>query len=195
MRNLLLLVGLLPVLVGAAEVYRWVDDEGQPHYSDRPREGAEIIVIPDAQTYSAPAQRTGRQRATTSSGRSTREAGEAAGYSNFEIVSPKQEEVLWNIGGELGVSLRARPDIRSGHAIYLILDGRAVQQLSRGRLQATLQEVVRGTHTLQAEVRDARGNSIARSAAVTFTVQQTSLQNPNNPNSPVSTPLATGPAG
>lgn len=185
MRIFMLLIALIPTVLVAAEVYRWVDDDGTVHYSDRPQEGAEVVVIEEAQTFSTPAPKTSRGASATSSGKADDADKEpAASYSNFEIVSPRQEEVLWNTGGQLNVSLRARPRIRSGHAIFLVMDGQEIQQLPRGRLQASLTDVVRGTHQLHAEVRDTGGNMLARSDTVQFTVQQTSIQNPNNPNRP-----------
>lgn len=184
-RVFLLLLAMLPAFVAATEVFRWVDDDGVVHYSDRPAEGAETVTIEEAQTFSAPAPRTsGTSQGTSSSSAADAAEKDAASYSNFEIVSPKQEEVLWNTGGELNVSLRARPRIQSGHSIFLIMDGQEVEQLQRGRMQARLNDVFRGTHTLHAEVRDNGGNTIATSDSVQFTVQQTSLQNPNNPNRP-----------
>jgi len=183
MRVLVLILVLLPALATATEVYRWVDNDGVVHYSDRPVEGAETIVIQEAQTFSTPAPRSS-SRTTTSSNAAAADQEAAATYSNLEIVSPKQEEVFWNIGGELSVSLSARPRIRSGHTIFLILNGQEVEQLPRGRMQIRLSDVVRGTHTLRAEVRDSGGNMLATSDSVQFTVQQTSLQNPNNPNRP-----------
>lgn len=180
MRINVLLVALLPAFVAAAEVYRWVDEDGVVHYSDRPQEGAETIVIREAQTFSTPAPRT-----PATSTESEEEAGDQApSYSNFEIVRPRQEEVFWNIGGELSVSLRAIPRIQAGHTIFLVMDGEEIQQLPRGRMQAMLSDVYRGTHTLHAEVRDKLGNTVAKSESVRFTVQQTSIQNPNRPGGP-----------
>lgn len=189
MRVLVLLVVLLPTLVTAAEVYRWVDDDGVVHFSDRPEEGAETVVIREAQTFSAPAPRAGSSAATSSGNAADDQIAaddqeEAPSYSNLEIVRPQQEEVFWNIGGELSVSLRAQPRIRGGHTVFLIMDGQEVAQLPRGRMQTRLSDVVRGTHNLHAEVRDGGGNTLATSDSVQFTVQQTSLQNPNNPNRP-----------
>jgi len=184
MRIFVLIFVLLPVFAVAAEVYRWVDDDGVIHFSDRPQEGAEMVIIPEAQTFSAPAPRTRSSSSNASSSQDAADQEDAPGYSNFAIVSPKQEEVLWNTGGELSVSLSARPRIRSGHTIFLIMDGQEVEQLPRGRMQVRLSEVFRGTHSLHAEVRDSGGNTLATSDSVQFTVQQTSLQNPNNPNNP-----------
>ena len=48
-------------------------------------------------------------------------------------------------------------------------------------LQATLTDVARGVHVLRAEVRDRTGTVVITSDPRTFVVQQTSIQNPNNP--------------
>ena len=182
MRIFVLLIALIPTVLTAAEVYRWVDDDGTVHYSDRPQEGAETIVIEEAQTFSTPAPRT--SSSVTTAKASDAEPEEADSYSDFAITNPRQEEVLWNIGGQLNVSLRARPRIKSGHTIFLFMDNQEVQQLPRGRMMASLTDVFRGTHQLHAEVRDRGGNTVARTETVQFTVQQTSIQNPNNPNRP-----------
>ena len=40
-RSILLVLGLLAATAALAqEAYRWVDEDGVVHYSDRPREGA-----------------------------------------------------------------------------------------------------------------------------------------------------------
>jgi hypothetical protein len=185
MRIFVLLIALIPTVLVAAEVYRWVDDDGTVHYSDRPQEGAETVIIQEAQTFSTPAAKTTRNASSVPTGEAEAADEEpAASYSSFEITSPRQEEVFWNIGGQLNVSLRATPRIRSGHTIFLVMDGREVQQLPRGRMQASLTDVFRGTHQLHAEVRDTGGKTIARTDTVQFTVQQTSIQNPKNPNRP-----------
>jgi hypothetical protein len=111
------------------------------------------------------------------------EAEELFSYRSFEIVSPGQQEVLWNTGGELNVALSFRPRIQRTHTIFLYLDGQEVQQLTRGRTQVSLSDVFRGEHTLRADVKDANGNSVAQTD-VSFVVNQTSIQNPNNPNAP-----------
>ena len=47
LRSVFSLFCLLAVGAAAAqEAYRWVDEDGVVHYSDRPREGAEAIVLP-----------------------------------------------------------------------------------------------------------------------------------------------------
>ena len=88
---LLLIVLLLPTFIVAAEVYRWVDDDGEAHYSDRPQEGAEKITIQEAQTFSNPVPQS-RSSSTAPGSTTAAEDEDTASYSNIEIVSPKQEE-------------------------------------------------------------------------------------------------------
>ena len=58
--------------------------------------------------------------------------------------------------------------------------------------QFQLQQVDRGIHTLQAVILDAAGAEVIRTLAVTFMMQQTSINFPNNPNNPNRAPAAGG---
>jgi len=174
------------------EVYRWVDEDGVVHFSDRPEEGAERVELQDAQTFSAPPvkPRASRSSSTTTAG--TDEAGFR--YEEFEFVNPGQEEVLWNIEGQLDVSMRLQPRLQSGHQVSLYLDDQPVEGMRRNRLQVNLTDVSRGLHVLRAEIRDVTGLVLIKAQPRTFSVQQTSILNPNNPaNAPIPTPLPSRP--
>ena len=163
-------------IASAATLYRWVDEDGVVHYSDKAQPGAEVVELRSAQTFTAPPlpQRT----------RSQEEEEEAASYDLFEIAEPVEDKVYWNIEGNLGSSLRLRPSLRAGHSIYLYIDGRRIDGLSTRSLNMTVPEIFRGSHTMTASIADRNGNVVAESDAVTFHVRQTSIQNPNNPNAP-----------
>lgn len=185
MRRLLLIAGLLAAFAGYADVYRWVDENGQVHFSDRPREGAERVELQEPQTFSAPASRRPPRTPDNSS------ADQAPfSYETLAITSPGQEETLWNIEGQLDVSMRLSPRLQRGHELRLYLDGQQVEQLQAGSTRVRLTDVYRGNHSLRAEVVDAGGRTLIQSEPVNFFVRQTSVQNPNNPNAPRPTPLA-----
>ena len=107
----------------------------------------------------------------------------ADAYTAFNVLSPSQQETLWNIGGNLNVRLQLAPGLRPGHHLGVFLDG-ALLDLNVTGLQFVVPNVFRGVHTLQAVVLDGDGEEVLRSLAVTFMVQQTSILNPNNPNVP-----------
>jgi hypothetical protein len=155
-----------------AQAYRWVDENGVVHYSDRPQPGAEAIVLPDSTTRTRPVapRRPGSQPDTTAS------AGEddAQGYTSFAVTSPAAEETLWNIAGNLNVSLTLEPALMPGHRIRVYLDGEETMVTGTS---FQLEEVFRGAHNIQAEVVDATGRMLIRSQPIRFYVQQTSVQN------------------
>jgi len=176
MRSLLLtVVGLLAAVASATEVYRWVDDQGQVHFSDRPLEGGERIVIRPQRELGTPEFKP-RTRSSAAV-EEAEEQEEPFRYRSLEIVSPTQEEVLWNIEGQLDVSMRLEPRLQQGHSVELLLDGQPVEGMQPGSMQARLSEVYRGVHVLTASVRDRNGQLLIESQPRTFAVQQTSILN------------------
>lgn len=160
----------------AEEVWRWVDENGVVHYSDRPRPGAERVELNPAQTYTPQAVPARPERAQPAQS----EAAPGPRYTGLRVVSPAPGETLWNIGGQLNVQLEVRPGLAPGHQLRVLLDGQRVET-PRGATQFTINEVYRGEHTLSASVMDAQGRELLASDPVTFYVQQASLQNPNRP--------------
>lgn len=173
MRYLVLLLVIAATPATATEVYRWVDADGQAHYSDQWRPGAEKIRIQESAVFSAP-------KAGAVAGKAAAPASSAQRYQALEITSPAQEEVLWNIEGQLRVSVQVSPSLQPGHSLRLLLDG-AAQEMPAGTTVIQLKDVFRGVHTLAAAVVDAKGTVLIESQPTTFVVRQTSLANPSRP--------------
>ncbi len=171
----LILMSLLYTVAEGQIAYTWVDEDGTTHYSDRPFPGSTVIELDSAQGFAAPAPTTRGQR------EEVEETDPADAYTAFNIIEPSHQETLWNIGGNLNVTLELTPGLSTGHRVGVILDGELTDVISTVS-QFQLTDVVRGQHTLQAVVLDASGGEVLRSLAITVMVQQTSLQNPNNPN-------------
>jgi hypothetical protein len=171
-----------------AEVYRWVDAEGQVHYSDRPSPGADLVAIDVTPAVSTPVA------GVSSSARApavTRDVPAATAYDSLAIQAPGQDETLWNIGGQLDVAVALQPALQPGHRLQLILDGRMAAELDAGLTRTRLTEVYRGQHTLTAKIQDASGTTLIQSAPVTFYVQQSSVAKSlplANPPPPVAQP-------
>jgi ABC-type glycerol-3-phosphate transport system substrate-binding protein len=171
------LVVALPMVLSpaVAEIYSWVDENGELHYSDTPEEGAQQVEPGPTNTFSA-----SPGAAATSSSAAADDDAEAAAYADFAISSPTQEQVLWNTGGVVPVTLALSPRLKNGHQIQLLLDG--AQVMTGISLSYQLTSVERGAHSLQANIVDPAGKQLAAAQPVTFTVQQNSVLNPNNPN-------------
>ena len=169
----------LASLAASAETYRWVDENGVVNYSDRPHPGAEQVDL-----RAVPTTRFAQPQVPDQTRDAT--AGEDAGqsYESVTIQRPQPEETLWNLEGLLNVQISVQPAIASGHRLRLYLDGQAVNGVPARATSFTIDRVFRGEHTLRAAIEDSGGRRLIESQTVRFFVQQTSTQNPNNPNRP-----------
>ena len=174
MRIALSMLGLLGLLgagsLGAQVIYKWVDANGHPHYSDVPREGAIEVAVAAPQSFTPVL--TARSDTANVSEPAVNDPEGASPYTNFAITSPQAEETIWNTGGNISVSLALQPKLSRGHMIRLLLNGREQQQLSPGSSRAQLSDVFRGTHQLQAQVVNAEGQVVTSSPTITFYYKQ-----------------------
>lgn len=180
----LLLFLVFPCVVSSA-VYKWVDQTGEVHYSDQRMPGAEKIELPKSSIYTPPAA----QKQVT--GRSTGGAtASAVAYESLSISGPGDEETIHSNEQHVNVAISVQPALNEGDRFRLFLDGTVVSG-EHTNSQITLQNVERGTHTLQVAVVDQAGKELIRSAAVTFFLRKISLlsypgrpvQLPERPNS------------
>jgi hypothetical protein len=165
----------LTATAGSADVYRWTDASGQTHYSDRPQPGAERITITVTRPASGP---PGGSNLSASDQEEPEETPAPVDrYQSLTITSPAQEQVLWNIEGQLDVAAAVQPALQPGHALQFNLDGRTATT-EPGSTRASFQEVFRGEHSLQVAVVDAQGRTLVASPTTRFFVRQTALPNP-----------------
>ena len=158
----------------AATVYRWVDDDGVVHYSDQPHANAEKLQVHAAQTYKPSALDT-----AAAAGGGASSAAAPAPYRGCAIMQPQDGQAFANVDS-LTVAVQTDPALHLGDKIYVTVDGQALNGGNPTGMQFVLSPVDRGTHTAQAQVKDAGGAVQCQTPPVTFHVQQASLLNPNN---------------
>lgn len=166
-RPILLLASLLATTAVFAQAYRWVGEDGVVHYSDRPAEGAEEIILPKANTTTVRSVER-----TVPEAQPQPRSGQPVRYQNLSIASPSPEETLWNIGGQLTVEIEVTPALQQGHRMRLYFDGEG-QAISSTTVQ--LDEVWRGEHNLQVEIQNETGTPLIRSNPLRFYVQQSTV--------------------
>lgn len=160
----------------AATVYRWVDENGVVHYSDQPHPNAEKMQVHAAQTYKpsaldAPAGGGGASSTSSSS---------SSPYRGCAVVQPQDGQAYANVDS-LTVVVQTDPQLHQGDKVYVMVDGQAVNGGAPSGPQFVLSPVERGSHTAQAQVKDAGGAIMCQTPTVTFEVHQNSILNPNNP--------------
>lgn len=181
------LFAFLALALGSASVYRWVDVDGQAHYTDRPQLGAERITIEVSPPASSPAS-SGNAKASTP-GSDTGSPAPFTGYQSLTITRPTQEQVLWNLEGQLDVAAAVQPTLLPGHALQFHLDGRTMLA-TPGATQVSFPEVYRGEHVLRVDVVDPSGKTLVSSPMSRFYVRQTSIADPPPVRRPVQLPAA-----
>jgi len=170
MWRLLILLLIASSGVATAGVYRWVDDNGQIHFSDKPQAGAKQIKLKATSVYTPPVQN--ESEADSQVEQEVRvDADEnpavPVDYEVISIVGPENNQVVRSSEGTVDVSVELRPGLQSGHKIRVYLNGtQASQDLET--TQITLQDMDRGTHSLEVSVIDEKNRELKRSSAVTF---------------------------
>ncbi len=176
MRILLILAGLALSLAAASqEIYRWVDKNGQVHYSDQPDSpNAELITVIESNTYES------ADTAQASSPGSTEESDDAgdSSYGSLTIVQPSPDQVFF--GSDAVVPVAAEPDapLQPDHSVVFFLNG---ERRNADGLGMELSGLSRGSYFLRASILDERGNPVISSSQMTFHVRQASTQNPQTP--------------
>jgi hypothetical protein len=173
----ILAAGLFALAAGVvlAQAYRWVDEDGIVHFSDRPQPGAERIELPTSRQSTRPSTPTPTSQFSRRNDPQPEPAAEEEpfSYESLTIATPGAEETLWNIEGVLNVSLELQPGLQPGHQVRVFFDGEQ-RQMSRST-SFQVEEVYRGVHNIQVEVVDQEGQLMIRSQPNRFYVQQNSI--------------------
>lgn len=161
MKLLILSVFLLITQPLYAEMYRWVDEKGNVHFSDKP-------VNKDAKTYNPPPIITVPAGPTHDFSKPEKKS--AAIKYKISISSPSNDQTFppGTTAVDVLIQLQPQLNISAAHLVTLFIDGK---QHSQGTsLHYSLPDLSRGTHTASASVVDNKGKTIAKSGSVSFHV-------------------------
>lgn len=156
-----------------SEAYRWVDEDGVVHFSDRPREGAEVVQLSEYSRNTGARLYTDSKPTRTKDDDDQQAEDEPFAYESIAITSPGSEQTLWNIEGVLNVAVALTPGLQRGHQVRAYFDGQA-RMVAGTTFQ--LEEVWRGAHNIQVEIVDSTGKLMIRSDPSRFYVQQNTVR-------------------
>ncbi len=154
-------------------IYRWVDAQGNVHYSDHPHPGSQKVRLPRTQTYAPPSLTAADMPAAPSQASA---AVPTAAYTRFSITSPANQANLWYVH-QVTVSVSVSPSLQSGDTITYHLDGQTIGPTAN--TSATFKHVYRGTHTASATLNAANGAGLS-AGPVTFYVHQKTILGPKS---------------
>jgi hypothetical protein len=157
----------LMLAVGAAQagkIVKYTLPSGEVIYSDKPPPEAtsgEDVTVEPLQSFTVPPAPPLEDSTADKD-----DEDDDGTYKEFTVTSPANDATIRDNGGNVRISLSLSPALRSGHNIEVMMDGQSIG--SGTGTSVTLTEVDRGTHTVQATVKDDQGKEIARSNSVIF---------------------------
>ncbi len=183
MRPLLACLLLALALPASAQIYKYIDSNGNTVFTNQPPDGtqAETVNLPPTNTVETQAP----SLPIDSSANDTPQ--DEAPYAVLNLTGIPDDEAMRSNNGTFIVGVDIQPRLQPGHRLRLILDGEPYGQASNvPSLQVT--NVERGEHSLAVAV-VAEDRIVQQSATETFTVQRISVNSPARP--PVTPPRPT----
>ncbi len=168
MRNLLFCGLMLLALPAFAQVYTYIDAEGNRVFTDKPKSG-------DAQRVElAPSNSMPAVQAPAAPVILQTPPEPALRYSLLRILVPQPDATIRDSGGNLIVSVNSEPGLFAQHSYRLLLDGQQVGEVGSSPV-FPLENIDRGTHQLAVEIIDPQGRIIERTPTQPFHMQRISL--------------------
>ena len=169
MRTLLLCL-LFVTQAASAQVYTYIDAEGNRVFTDKPRSSnaERVMLAPSNSAQMSQPQPTVRMAPPPAVSKPT------VHYQLLRILVPEPDASIHNGSGDMIVTLNSEPGLLPGHSYRLLLDGEPQGETSRSPV-FSLQHVDRGTHQLVAEIIDSAGLIVERTPAQPFHMHRMTL--------------------
>jgi hypothetical protein len=155
-------------------VYKWVDSNGELHFSDQPHSGAKKIEVQEVQTV----EQLPIPEGATSNTPGVNPTANTS-YQTLQITYPTDQLTIKNNSGTIALNYTIQPKLKKGDKIQLIFDGKKAGTPQSSKM-FKLKNVFRGSHTVSLQVVDKEKKVLITSSSVTFFMQRPLVsQNPN----------------
>lgn len=161
---------LLIALPAKAEIYTYIDAQGNRVFTDQPRPGnAKRVPL-------APGNRMSATPSATVPAPAARKAQDKPlfHYQMLRVLVPDPDATVRSTQGELIVSVTNEPGLQRGHRYRLLLDGQPTAAPGPSPVFA-LSNIDRGSHHLAVEILDEQGRTVERTANQPFHMLRMSL--------------------
>lgn len=165
-----LLIACLIALPVPAEVFTYVDAQGNRVFTDQPgTDNAKRVPLATSNRMSA--NPTGAAPMTAPK---KTEAKALFHYDMLRVLVPEPDATIRSSAGEIIVSVTSEPGLQRGHRYRLLLDGQPTAEPGPSPVFA-LSNIDRGSHNLSVEIVDEQGRIVERTANQPFHMLRISL--------------------
>lgn len=171
MRTACLILLLTLAAPATAEVYRYVDEHGVVHYTDKPpSKDAKPASLPPLQTFPAGRLPEPETPAEPEPGPPPKLA--------VRIDAPAPDQTFRDPSGTVVVAASVKPALPGGYGLIYYVDGAAATAEPVQTTGFTLSGLERGEHRIAVAVVDAEGHEVARSPTVAVHLKPPSVRRP-----------------
>ncbi|HIQ07252.1 MAG TPA: DUF4124 domain-containing protein [Thiotrichaceae bacterium] len=165
-RLLLITLSLaLPIAsMASLKIYTWKDETGRTIYGDNPPENNNIKEINPPELTIIPGY---KDPSTAQPIKEIAKPNKTTEYTLFKITSPTSEQSIQANTGNLTLTMKLEPKLADHDSIFIYLDGKKVVKNGKS-LNATLNNLDRGTHSIFAVIRTKNGDVLINSNTVKF---------------------------
>jgi len=161
----------------SAAIYQYTDDQGNVIFSDKPIPGGtqirqskpSVVPAPQRKPNTNPAATFTTEQKLTQEKTQPKKPEKAKQYKRVSIVSPEDDQGYRSNDGtvKINVSLKPELQVKFGHHLQLVLDGKKLKQ-EWDSASIELLNVDRGTHTISVIVVDGQEKKLKQSKPITF---------------------------
>ncbi|MFN7097737.1 MAG: DUF4124 domain-containing protein [Gammaproteobacteria bacterium] len=163
---IMILLGMSVLTSALAEqIYKSVDAQGNVVYSDQPSSGAQQITPPPISITPTPT--VAPLPPINTSTQDTQSTSIVKVYTQLDILSPLNDQTIWDNNGNINVSVALAPKLAAGDQLQVIVDGKVLAE-SNTTTNFTLNSLERGTHVLQVQIINNKKQVVKVSNVVTF---------------------------
>jgi len=160
----------------AADIYKTVDENGDPVYTDRPPfPDAKPLNLRELSVVEAPsypdANRSNQDDDDGQEGPTLNQM--RAEFRDFALVSPAPDQNFWGTANTATIAWNASSPLLPDMGVVFYVDGEAIGDKTRSATVST-GRLDRGEHQASADLVDANGQVVASAGPVTFYIMQQS---------------------
>jgi len=159
-----LLVALANPSAWAEEVYREVNDDGVPTFSDQAMPGAEPITLRKPSIFTDTTYQQSQLKRRSDDSLTPMKMD----YSLL-VTNPPDDSVVRDNAGNLNLTISISPSVQSGHSAELLMDGTKIRDVHGNGIIA-LTNVDRGTHAFNIRIIDKKGNVVTDGPSIKISI-------------------------
>ncbi len=177
-QTILIAAALMTTNMAGAAVYKYIDENGNVAYGDKPVDGSKKIKIqstrnlsPESEAAEDSTEQTTKRDSTPAEldERTDEEAAAATVYKSLIVLTPKPDKEISGSSGSVQVIFLPTPTLARDDQLVISVDGK---DISKGRdANVSLKDLSLGSHNVQGRIMDSDGKLKIQSDSVTFHVK------------------------